>query len=549
LLLEIDLTRPLVEHEPEDPISKLRLRGKPRLRPLLRTLYDAGSDDRVAGLIARIGSAPTSLAQVQEIRAGVQAFAESGKPTVAWTQTFGESAPGSLPYFLASAFREIWLQPSGEVNLLGIAAEVQFLRGVLDKVGVDPQLHQRYEYKNAADRITRTEMTDAHREALDRLTESAWEQIVAGVAKSRGLDVDEVQKLADRAPMLAQEALDARLVDRIGYRDEVYTDVRRRVGGNVRLLFADRWSKREQPLARVVRQAKAKKAAAIAVVDGHGGIVTGPSRRTPTMGQVMGSDTVSAAFRAAVRDEHVKAIVFRVDSPGGSYVASDTIWRDVVCARDAGKPVVVSMGAVAGSGGYFVACPADVVVAQPGTLTGSIGVFSGKAVTAGLTEKLGLSYGIVQRGANARMYSPHAPFDEAELERLNAFLDHVYDDFTGKVADGRKMTKDDVHAIAKGRVWTGADAHRIGLVDELGGFRDAVRIARERVGLPDDAPVRPAVVVPPLARLKPPRSSDDPRAAAEVSMWASGWSELAAVAERVGLSALGPLAMPAIRLG
>jgi len=325
ILLELDLSHPLVEVEPDDPIAKLRSRGKPRLRPLLRTLHEAGDDPRVAGLVARIGNPALQLAQVQEIRDAVAAFAASGKPTVAWAETFGESAPASVAYYLATAFREIWLQQSGDVNLIGLSTEVQFLRGLLDKVGVEPQMGQRYEYKNAADRMLRTEFTDAHREASQRLTDSAWEQIVSGVAASRGLDEATVRVLADRAPLLAADALAAKLVDRLGYRDEVYADVRRRAGGDVRLLYADKWSKHVQPLARVVKQLKAKKTPGVALVDGYGGVVMGRSRRTPLMGQVMGSDTVSAAFRAAVRDERVKAIVFRVDSPGGSYVASDTI--------------------------------------------------------------------------------------------------------------------------------------------------------------------------------------------------------------------------------
>jgi protease IV len=548
ILLELDLTQPLVETEPDDPIAKLRSRGKPRLRPILRTLHEAGDDSRVVGLVARIGSSGQPLAQVQELRNAVAAFRASGKPAVAWAETFGEAAPGSLPYYLATAFDEIWLQPSGDVNLIGVSAEVQFLRGLLDKVGIEPQMGQRYEYKNAADRLLRSEMTDAHREAMGRLTESSWEQIVQGVAEARGLTPAEVQQAADRAPLLARDALDARLVDRVGYRDEAYTSLRRKVGGDVRLLFADKWSRREKPLLRVVRQVREKKAPGVAVVDGYGGVVMGRSRRTPLMGQVMGSDTVSAAIRAAVKDEKVKAIVFRVDSPGGSYVASDTIWREVVCAREAGKPVIVSMGAVAGSGGYFVACPADVIVAQPGTITGSIGVFGGKVVTAALTDKIGVNYGSVQQGRNALMYSTHRGFDEAELERLDAFLDHVYDDFTAKVASGRKMTQDAVHAIAKGRVWTGADAAENGLVDTLGGLRDAVRIARDRAGLPADAPARPAVTIPALARLKPPRSSDDPRAAAAVSLWSPGWGGYAGVAEQLGLPAYGPLMMTGITL-
>jgi protease-4 len=418
---------------------------------------------------------------------------------------------------------------------------------LLDKLGVEPQLGQRHEYKNAADRIARSELTDAHRESLARLTESAWEQIVDGIAERRGLTPAEVRALADRAPLLASDALESRLVDRVGYRDQVYAELRRRAGGDVQLLFADKWSNHERPLTKVLRQVKQKKAPGLALVDGYGGIVTGRSRRTPTMGRVMGSDTVSAAFRAAVKDDRVKGIVFRVDSPGGSYAASDTVWREVVCAREAGKPVVVSMGSVAGSGGYFVACPADVIVAEGGTLTGSIGVFGGKVVTTALTEKLGLNYGAVQQGRNARMYSTHKRFDVDELDRLDAFLDFVYADFTSRVADGRGMSQDAVHAIAKGRVWTGADAVGIGLVDTLGTLRDATRIARERTGLPADAPLRPAVAVPPLARLKSPRSTDDPRAAS-MSMWSGGWDEWASLAQHLGLATQGPLAMPGVTL-
>jgi protease-4 len=543
ILLELDLTQEFIEVEPEDPIAKLRSRGKPRLRSVLHTLHEAGDDARVTGLIAKVSNVARPLAQVQELRDAVAVFARSGKPTVAWAETFGESAPGSASYFLASGFSEIWLQQSGELNLIGIATEVQFLRGVLDNLGVRPQVHQRYEYKNAANRFISTEFTDAHREASGRLVESSWEQIVVGVAAARGLEPQRVQELADTAPLLAASALDAGLIDHIGYRDEVYTSTRRKCGGDVRLLYADKWSKPTKPITKIVQQLQQKKAPSVALIDAHGGVVTGKSRRSPMLGQVFGSDTISAAFRAAVKDDKVKAIVFRVDSPGGSYVASDTVWREVVCAREAGKPVVVSMGALAASGGYFVACPADVIVAQPGTLTGSIGVLAGKPVTTGLTDRVGLNYGAVQRGEHARMYSTHAAFSDAELAKLDEFLDHVYQDFTGKVASGRGMSVDEVHSIAKGRVWTGADAAERGLVDELGGLKQALDIARRRGGLPADAPFRPAVVVPAIAKLKSPKSSDDPRAAAAMSTWASGWGEFAVIAERLGLSALGPLVM------
>jgi protease IV len=558
MLLELDLSHPLIEHEPEDPIAKLRSRGKPRLRSVLKALAEAGDDTRVVGLLARVGDTSMTLARAQEIRDAVGVFAASGKPTVAWTDTFGESGNGTVPYFLATGFGELWLQPTGELNLAGVAAEVTFLRGALDKLGVEPQFGQRYEYKNAADRIASRGFTDAHREALDRLAESAWEQITETIAKARGLAVEDVIQLADGAPIFPDTALSARLIDHVGYRDEVYTAVRRAVGGDVQLLFAERWSAKISPAGRVARQVRQKDAQGVALVDGFGGIVTGRSRRSPLQGRLMGSDTVTAAFRAAARDEKTRAIVFRVDSPGGSAVASDSIWREVVRAREAGKPVIVSMGSVAGSGGYYVACGADEILAEPGTLTGSIGVLGGKPVVTGLTDRLGLHYDAVQRGAHARAASPHVPYDDSTRERLEAMLDKVYDDFTRRVADGRGMSREAVHDVARGRVWTGADAADNGLVDTLGGLRDAVRIARSRAGLADDAPVRPAVSVPMLARLKPPRSSEDPRAAAAVSTgspvpaelatWLAGWGPLAEAARALGLPALGPLTMLPITL-
>src|SRR3954447_1254169 len=250
ILLELDLSHPLIEHEPDDPIAKLRSRGKPRLRPVIRALHEAADDARVVGLVAKVGDTGMTLARAQELRDAVAAFAASGKPTVAWADTFGESANATVPYLLATGFGEIWLQPTGELNLLGVAAEVAFLRGALDKLGVDPQLGQRYEYKNAADRVVATGFTDAHREARDRLAESAWEQITEAIAKSRGIAVDEVTRLADRSPIFPDDALAAQLIDYVGYRDEVYAAARRAAGGDVQLLFADRWSPKTSPVTR-----------------------------------------------------------------------------------------------------------------------------------------------------------------------------------------------------------------------------------------------------------------------------------------------------------
>ncbi len=530
LLLEIDLTTAPADPAPGDPLARLAARGRPQRGPLLRTLHEAGADRRVVGLVAKVGGTlPWALAQ--ELRAGVTAFAASGRPTVAWAETFGAGG-GDLPaYALATAFDEVWLQPTGDLALLGVAVETTFLRGALDKLGVEPELEGRYEYKNAVDRISRTELTPAHRESLERLSGSLLDRAVADVAAGRGLTTDEVRRLVDSGPRTADEARRAGLVDRLGYRDEVYASVRARVGEDAALLFADRWHPRRRPPLPTL---PGRPRGHVALVEVRGGIVSGASRRGAS-GPSVGSDTVTADLRAVLDDDGARAVVLHVDSPGGSAVASDTIWREVCRVRESGRPVVVSMGAVAASGGYYVACPADVVVALPATLTGSIGVFGGKLVVAELLERVGLTTGVVEQGARARMFSARRPFTDEERERLDASLDAVYEDFTRRVAEGRNLTREAVEAVARGRVWTGVDARDVGLVDELGGLHDAVRIARARADLPDRAPVRPARHVGPLGRIGRPRNSEDPRAG-------SGVGEVGALAGLAGLTGLPGLA-------
>ncbi|SDV02099.1 protease-4 [Microlunatus sagamiharensis] len=534
LLLEIDLTSAPADPAPGDPLARLAARGRPQRGPLLRALHEAGSDRRVVGLVAKVGGTlPWALAQ--ELRAGVAAFAASGKPTVAWAESFAAGGSDLPAYALASAFDEVWLQPTGEVALLGVAVETTFLRGALDKLGVEPELQGRYEYKNAVDRISRSELTPAHRESLERLSGSLLEGAVADVGAGRGLPVEEVRRLVDTGPRTADEARRAGLVDRLGYRDEVYASVRARVGEDATLLFADRWRPRRRP---ALPSLPGRSRGHVAVVEVRGGIVSGPSRRGAS-GPSVGSDTVTADLRAVLDDDSARAVVLHVDSPGGSAVASDTIWRDVCRVRDSGRPVVVSMGSVAASGGYYVACPADVVVALPATLTGSIGVFGGKFVVTDLLERVGLTTGVVEQGARARMFSARRSFTDEERERLDASLDAVYQDFTSRVAEGRGLSREAVEGVARGRVWTGADARTVGLVDELGGLHDAVRIARERADLPDRAPVRPARHVGPLARVGRPRNSEDPRATAS-----PGASALGALAGLAGLTGSAGIAGP-----
>ncbi len=536
LVLELDLTEPLVAAPPADPVSAMLQRRRLALKDVVDGLRKAAADDRVRALVAKVGLPRMGLARAQELRDAVQVFRASGKRAVAWAETFGEWGPGTVPYYLASAFDEIWLQPIGDVNLNGVALGTTFLREALDKLDVVPQFGQRYEYKNAADMLTRSEFTDAHREAVQAVADSVFARIVADVAAGRGVSEQQVREVADRAPVSAADALAAGLVDRLGYRDEVYADVRERAGEQARLQFLGRYQRPAVP--RPTRRHDHT----IALIWGIGPIVQGKGVRRPVGGRNMGADTVSAAFRSAVRDPHVDAIVFRVDSPGGSAVASDAIWREVVQAREAGKPVVVSMGDVAGSGGYYVSMAADAIVAESSTITGSIGVFAGKLVADGLLNRLGLTYDGVAVGEMARLYSGRHPYTDAQLAALDRWLDRIYDTFVGKVAEGRGMSRDDVHAVAKGRIWTGSDARERGLVDTLGGLERAVEVARERAGIPATADVAVLTYprVPPVARVVPPQSSESP-GAAEL---ATGWGGFAGMAAALGLPAAGPLAMP-----
>ena len=547
VILELDLTEPLIEGVPQDPLGAVLARRRTALEAVLEGLRRAGRDPRVRALVVKLGGPRSVLspARAQELRAAVSGFRGEGKLTVAWAETFGELGQGTVPYYLATAFDEVWLQPSGGVGITGVAAELPFLRGALDKAGVTVEVSRRHEYKNAADMFTEQGFSAAHREATERLVESLMEQLVGGIAADRGLEVAGVRALFDRAPLFATEALEAGLVDRLGYRDEVYDAVRDRVGTDALLQYVGRYSRSGgSRLAEASRRLAGGNREALALVHVTGSIHLGRSRRQPLGRQSAGSDTVAAALRSAAKAPEVKAVVLRVASPGGSYVASDAIWRQVALTRQAGTPVVVSMGDVAASGGYFVAMGADVIVAEPATITGSIGVLSGKPVIADLLDRLGVAHDRVAGARHGLMSSPFERFTDDEWERLDAWLDRIYDDFVAKVAEGRGLAADGVHDVARGRVWSGADAQERGLVDELGGLATAVEVAKERAGLPPSA--EPDLLVHPrrplVARLRPALSSED-AAAADAQVRLDAWGAFSELAAFLGLPAHGPLTL------
>jgi len=476
ILLEADFERSIEEYMPDQPITKVFGGEEPTTRDVIDALDRAATDDRVVGLIARIGAAPMGLAQIQEIRDAVARFRASGKPAAAWSETFGEFGAGNGAYYLATAFDHIYLQPSGDVGLTGLMYESPFVKGLFDKLDVVPRMDHRYEYKNAMNFYTETKFTDAHREAMRKLMDSQFGQIVAGISAGRGLTDGQVRAVFNDGPYLGQQAVDAKLVDELLYRDEVYAKTRGKSGDDAELLYLEKYMERAgRP------HAKGQK---VALIYGVGAVQRGKGGFSPISGTAMGSDTVASAFRAAREDEDVKAIVFRVDSPGGSYVASDTIWRETQLTRQAGKPVVVTMGNLAGSGGYFVAMGADKIVAQPGTITASIGVLGGKLLTKGFWDKVGVTYDEVHTSDNGTMFTGAQDYTPKEWGKFQQWLDRVYGDFTSKVSEGRKLPKAKVLEIAKGRIWTGEDALGLGLVDALGGFDVALKLAKEAAKIP-----------------------------------------------------------------
>src|ERR1700733_8149946 len=387
LILELDLTDGIAEGPPADPLSALLTMRRTRLQDLLDGLRRAADDDRVRVLVVKVGGSRIGLAKIQELRAAIGDFRRSGNLAVAWAESFGDFVRGNLPYYLATGFDRIYLQPAGTLGLTGVAVEQVFLHDALDKLGIGFDSGKRYEYKSAPDQFTESGFTGPAREAAARLAESVTEQLAGAVAAGRGLSVERAAALLARGPFLAQQALDAGLVDGLLYRDEVYDQVRREAGPDATLLYLQRYQ-RQRSLGDLPRRLGSSVQGItpghherfVATIYAQGAIRHGRSGRGGPGGGGMGSDTVAAALRAAAADEGARAVVLRVNSPGGSATASEVISRDVGRDRGAGKPVVVSMGDVAASGGYFISAPADVIVVQPGTITGSIGVFMGKPV-------------------------------------------------------------------------------------------------------------------------------------------------------------------------
>jgi protease-4 len=491
-VLTLDLAAGVAETAPANPLAGAADGAGVPIHRAIDALDRAGDDDRVKAVAVRIGRGALSMGHAQELRAALRDFRDSGKPAWAFAETLsgGGMGGGTLQTYLASAFDRVWLQPSGDVDVSGFLLESPYLADALQEIGVEPRLDQRREYKGIADRFKAMQMSEPQRQNQRQLLTSWMDQVTSGIAEGRGLEPQQVRQLVADGAFSAERALDAGLVDKLGYRDQMTRALREEVGAGaddrdamVGLLAYGAQMARERELPEDAPQ--------VAVITGQGAVTLGDSQGGRLFGDVrMGSDTLAPAILEAARDEKIQAIVLRVDSPGGSYVASDTIWHAVRRAREMGTPVVVSMANIAASGGYFVAAPADRIYALPGTITGSIGVGSGKFVMTGLWDNLEINFDGVQVGQNADFWSPNHDFTDAQWEKLQTFLDQTYADFKQKVGSGRDLSPEQVEQAAQGKIWSGADAKAQGLVDELGGLKAAIAGARELAEIPEDQAVR-----------------------------------------------------------
>ncbi len=479
VVLELDLEAGLRDGPSGRILDQLGADKALSLRDVVDGIDRAAHDDRVTALFATVGQTDMGLARAQEVRDAVIRFRASGKPTVVFSESMGEFGNGTLSYYLASAFGQIWLQPSGDVGLTGMMLESPFLRGTLDLLGVKPEFAGRKEYKTAIETFTEKQFSPANAEVMNAMLDSWSGQVIDGIAQSRKMPVDKVKSLFGTGPFLASEALQGGLVDKLGYHNDAWNWTVTAAHQTAKMGMGDYIAAQPKP-----------KGTKVALIIGEGAIRRGKnSDGLLDDGDGIAAASFAQAIRDAVDDPKIKAILLRIDSPGGSYVASDTIWNEISRARRSGKPVVASMGNAAASGGYFIAMAADRIVAQPGTITGSIGVFSGKMVLADLWPKLGVAWDEAHRGDNAGIWSANRPFSPQEWDRMNTMLDHIYDDFTTKAAEGRHMPKDKLEALARGRVWTGAQAKGLGLVDALGGFDVARTELRQLLELNKNAPL------------------------------------------------------------
>ncbi len=462
------------------------------LRGLFKKLDALKNDDEVSGVIFKIGNIGVGWASLQEIRNKLGEFQDAEKEMIGYLES-----GGNAQYLLATAMDRIVLMPAGSLNLIGLRSEIFFYKGLLEKLDIEADMLAMGQFKSGIEPYTRDNMSDAFRESMTGLLDDLYAQMLEKIADGRdGITPEIASELIDRGPFTAKEAQEVKLVDALQYYDELLDAINETPDTVV--AKQDDKKKRNVPdmnsfaglmqlfsMLNPPQRAKARPADnQFALIYASGPILPDFDSPFPIMSMIT-PKTLKKAFEKARSNDAIKAVVLRVDSPGGSAIASDLIWREVMLTQRE-KPVIVSMANYAASGGYYIAMAAGTIVAQPGTLTGSIGVFGGKLNLKGLYNKVGVTKEIIAHGQNATLYSDYGGFTPTERERVEKMMKTIYEDFVTKAASGRKATFDEIDAVAQGRVWTGKQAKELGLVDELGGLETALSIAKKEVGLTDE---------------------------------------------------------------
>src|SRR5947207_461944 len=493
-VLVLRVSGPLPDYVPDDPIRRI-FGGQPQsLSSLLAQFRKAKTDKRITAVMLEIDESSAGWAKAEEIRGAIQDFRASGKPVYAYLE-YGMNKD----YYIATACDKVFVPPPGELFINGLAADVMFFRGSLDKLGIYPDIYQIGKYKSAGDTFTQKQMTDAHREFINSLLDDLYGRYIDGIAKTRNKSSDDIKALIDNSPYNAAQAKDAGLIDGALYHDEVEKELKKRLGyKDSDELHLAKGSDYRQISQESLGLNKGEK---IAIVYAAGDITSGKSQFGGDGEETIGSDSLAKTLHEARDDQSIKAIVLRVDSPGGSGLASDIIWRAIESAKEK-KPVVVSMSDVAASGGYYIACGANKIVAEPSTITGSIGVVGGKPVVKGFYDWIGVTNEYVMRGKNAGMFRESEKFSDAERAKFEEFLKNTYQDFITKVGKGRGKDASYIDTIGQGRVWTGRQGKENGLVDEYGGMDKAIEIAKQLAKLPEDKGVQRVIMPKPPTLLE-----------------------------------------------
>ena len=520
-VLALRISGSMPDYVPDDPFRRL-FGGQPQsLGSLMAQFRKAKVDKRITAVLLDIDMSEAGWAKSEEIRGAIEDFRSSGKPVYAYMEM-----GLNKDYYIATACDKIFVPPPGELFTIGLAADVMFFRGSLDKLGVYPDMYQIGKYKSAGDTFTQKAMTDAHREYINSMLDDLYGRYVDGISKARKKSVDEVKALIDDAPYSSAKAKELGLIDGALYRDDVEKELKKRLGYKE---TDDLHIARAGDYRQITQESLGlNKGDKIAVVYASGDITSGRSTFSGNGQETIGSESLVKTINDVRDDKSIKAIVLRIDSPGGSGLASDIIWRAIEAAK-AKKPIVVSMSDVAASGGYYIACNANKIVAEPSTITGSIGVVGGKPVVKGFYDWIGVSNEYVMRGKNAGMFRESEKFSDTERAKFQEFLKSTYDDFTSKVAKGRGKDQPYIDSIGQGRVWTGYQGKERGLVDEYGGLDKAIEIAKQLAKIPADKGIERVILPQPPTFLEQLMNADDStsaEASAEAKQQASLMSAL-----------------------